>query len=237
MSLETSARTDERPSAGSGARRLDPVWHGAAMEQQRIFLSAAVSFADLLTHVPGDGWDGPGLGTWSLRELTGHTVSAGFREVLASLGQPSQRCDMPSPAGYYALARTVDPEVYRAAVAASHEIARRESAALGSDPAAVVRPLLSELVAAVEQAEGDQLVQTPAGGMRVADWLTTRTFELAVHGLDVAVAAGVPASMPNEVVAEAAALAARVGVEVGDGPTVLLALTGRRALPEGFCVL
>lgn len=60
---------------------------------------------------------------------------------------------------------------------------------------------------------------------------------LAVHGLDLAGAAGVPAGLPNEVLAEGAALAARVGVEVGDGVTVLLALTGRGGLPQGFCVL
>jgi uncharacterized protein (TIGR03083 family) len=207
------------------------------MEQQRIFLSAAASFVELVGQVPSDRWDGPGLGVWSLREVTGHTVSAGFRAVLASLAQPSQRCDMPSAAGYYALARTVDPAFYRAAVAASEEDARRGGVALGADPAAVVGPLLSEVAAAVDAVESGQLVQTPAGGMRVADWLTTRTFELAVHGLDVAAAAGVPASMPDEVLAEAAALAARVGVEVGEGATVLLALTGRRTLPEGFCVL
>jgi hypothetical protein len=207
------------------------------MEQQRIFLSAAASFVELVDQVPGDRWDGPGLGVWNLREVTGHAVSAGFRAVLASLGEPSQRCDMPSAAGYYALARIVDPAFYRAAVAASGKDARREGAALGADPAAVVGPLLSEVVAAVEAVEGGQLVQTPAGGMRVADWLTTRTFELAVHGLDIAAAAGVLASMPEEVLADAVGLAARVGVEVGDGATVLLALTGRRALPEGFCVL
>ena len=65
----------------------------------------------------------------------------------------------------------------------------------------------------------------------------TRTFELAVHGLDIAGAAGLSASLPSDVLAEAAALAVRLGVEVGDGATVLLALTGRRAVPEGFCVL
>jgi hypothetical protein len=59
------------------------------------------------------------------------------------------------------------------------------------------------------------LVQTPAGGLRLVDWLATWTLELAVHGLDVARAAGVP----DEVLSEAAALAARVGVEVGDGVT------------------
>lgn len=207
------------------------------MDNRRIFLAAAVSFVDLVEQVPGDRWDGPGLGVWSLGDLVGHTVSAGLRAVLASLGQPAARCDMPSAAGYYALARKVDPAVYRAAVAASEEDARREAAALGDRPAAVVRSLLSEVAPAVEAAEDGQLVQTPAGGMRVADWLVTRTFELAVHGLDVADAARVPASIPKEVLAEAAALAAQVGVEVGDGATVLLALTGRRTLPEGFCVL
>jgi len=207
------------------------------MDHRRIYLAAAVWFADLVEQVPGDRWDGPGLGVWNLRELTGHTVSAGFRTVLTSLGQPALRCDMPSAAGYYALARTVDPAFYRAAVAASEDDARREGAVLGDLPATAVRPLLAEVAAAVEVAEDGQLVQTPAGGMRVADWLVTRTFELAVHGLDVADAAGVPASVPNKVLVDAVTLAARVGVEVGDGVTVLLALTGRRALAEGFCVL
>jgi hypothetical protein len=207
------------------------------MDHQRIYLTAAAWYVELVEQVPGDRWDGPGLGVWNLRELTGHTVSAGFREVLALLGRPASRCDMPSAAGYYALARTVDPAYYQAAVAASEEGGRREGAALGDDPAKAVRPLLREVTDAVEATEVGQLIETRAGGMRVADWLLTRTFELAVHGLDLADAAGVPASVPKEVLGDAVALAARVGVEVGDGSTVLLALTGRRALPEGFCVL
>jgi len=207
------------------------------MDHRQIFMAAAASFAELLDRVPGDRWDEPALGVWNLRELTGHTVSAGFRGVLASLGRPADRCDMASAAGYYALARTVDPAFYQAAVAASEEDARRAGAALGEHPAAVVGSLLSEVTAAVEAADAGQLVQTPAGGMRVMDWLVTRTFELAVHGLDVAAAAGVPVSLPNDVVAEATTLAGRVGVEIGDGVKVLLALTGRGGLPEGYCVL
>jgi hypothetical protein len=207
------------------------------MDHRRIFLAAAASFVELVERVPDNRWDEYGLGVWNLRELTGHTVSAGFQAVLASLAQPARNCDMPSAAGYYALARTVDPAFYQAAVAASEEDARRRAVGLGEHPAAVLQPLLSEVAAAVNAAEGGQLVLTPAGGMRVADWLVTRTFELAVHGLDVAAAAGVAHAVPDEVLAEAAALAARVGVEVGDGATVLRALTGRGVLPEGFCVL
>lgn len=207
------------------------------MEHRRIFLAAAAAFVELVERVPADGWDRPGLGVWNLRELTGHAVGAGFRTVLTSLARSAQQCDMSSAAGYYALARTVDPAFYRAAVATSEQEARREGAALGEHPAAVMPSLLSEVAAAVEAAEDGQLIQTAAGGMRVAEWLVTRTFELAVHGLDIAGAAGLSASLPSDVLAEAAALAARVGVAVGDGATVLMALTGRRALPEGFCVL
>jgi hypothetical protein len=144
---------------------------------------------------------------------------------------------VPAVCPNFALARTVDPSVYRAAVAASEEDARRAGAALGDHPAAVVGSMLSEVTAAVVDADPDRLVQTLGGGMRVADWLLTRTFELAVHGLDVAATAGVPVSLPEDVLAETTALAARVGVEIGDGVSVLLALTGRDGLPEGCCVL
>ena len=217
--------------------RGEASWQRAVIDYQQTYLAAAAWFVGLVEQVPADRWDAPGLGTWNLRELAGHTVSAGLRAVLASLAHPASRCDMPSAGGYYALARIVDPAVYHAAIAASGEDAKRAGEVLGDDPAGVLRPLLSAVTAAVTATEDGQLVETRAGGMRVVDWLTTRTFELAVHGLDLAGAVEVPASPPKDVLADAVVLAARVGVEVGDGTTVLLALTGRRALPERFCVL
>ena len=81
------------------------------------------------------------------------------------------------------------------------------------------------------------MVATPAGGMRVRDWVPTRTFELVVHGLDVAAAAGVTAPFSSAVVTEATVLAARTAATVGEGPAVLFALTGRAPLPKGFTVL
>jgi hypothetical protein len=101
------------------------------MDHRRVFLAAAAAFVELVERVPADRWDGPGLGVWNVRELTGRTVSAGLRGVLTSLARPAERCDMPSAAGYYALARSVDPAFYRAAVAASEDDARRQGAMLG----------------------------------------------------------------------------------------------------------
>ena len=65
----------------------------------------------------------------------------------------------------------------------------------------------------------------------------TRTFELAVHGIDIARAVGIPFASPGEVLDEATVLAARIGVAIGDGETVLLSLTGRTALPPLFSVV
>jgi hypothetical protein len=101
----------------------------------------------------------------------------------------------------------------------------------------MVSDLAGRATAALAAVGDDDVVATPVGGMRVRDWLPTRTFELVVHGMDVAAAAGVPFDPPEAAVAEATILAARVAVAVGDGPPVLRALTGRTALPDGFSVV
>jgi uncharacterized protein (TIGR03083 family) len=201
------------------------------------YLSAAAAFVDLAERVPAGAWSQPGLGVWSVRDLAGHTVSSALDVVVAVLAQPAARQDIATPAGYYALARTVDPRIYAAAVAASTESARRDGAALGERPAEVVRARLAAAVAALASVEDDDVVQTPAGGMRVVDWLATRTFELVVHGLDLAAAAGLPADLPDDLVADAAVLATRIAAAVGDAPTVLRAMTGRAPLPPGFSVV
>ncbi len=82
---------------------------------------------------------------------------------------------------------------------------------------------------------GDPLIQVIGGaGIRLYTYLPTRTFELAVHGLDIARAVGIPFTLPADVLGEATALAARIAVVEGHGETVLLALTGRAGLPSSF---
>ena len=73
--------------------------------------------------------------------------------------------------------------------------------------------------------------------MRLSTYLPTRTFELVVHGLDIARATGRPVTHPQEAVAEAVALAGAVAARSGRGGDVLLALTGRAPLPAGFSIV
>lgn len=68
----------------------------------------------------------------------------------------------------------------------------------------------------------DPLIEVIGGlGIRLSNYLPTRTFELAVHGLDIARAAGVDFTLPEGVLLE----------------SVELALTGREPLPAEFSVV
>jgi hypothetical protein len=108
--------------------------------------------------------------------------------------------------------------------------------ALGDDPAAAVRAEL-ERVSVRLAAVDDPVIETPAGGMRLSAYLPTRTFELVVHSLDIAAAAGHALDVDAALLAEATGLAARLAVRRGEGTAVLRALTGRRSLPPGFSVV
>ena len=207
------------------------------MDYRRTYRAAAVSFADLVSRLPAGSWDGPGLGDWTLRDLVGHTVSSALRQVAPVLGTAASAVTLDSPQAYWAFARSAPAELVAAATAASSADARETGAWLGADAAGRVSELTGQATAALAAARDDDIVVTAAGAMRVRDWLPTRTFELVVHGTDIATAADVPFPVPPEVLAEAVTLAAAVAAAVGDGGTVLRALTGRGSLPERFSVV
>lgn len=207
------------------------------MDYRRAFRSAAVSFADLIARVPAGGWDGPGLGDWTLRELAGHAAGSGLRQIPAVLASSADEITRAGSEDYWLLARAVPPEVLAAARRASDEDARTNAVALEDDPAGVVGDLVGLATQALGRVEDDHLVETPAGGMRVRDWLPTRTFELVVHGLDIAAAAHIEMHLDPEVYAQAAAQAARAAAMAGDGPALLRALTGRAPLPPTITIV
>ena len=207
------------------------------MDIDESYLAAAQVFADLVSQVPDQMWESPGLGVWSLRELVGHTSTAALSGVLTTLDQPAQTMAIASPEAYYAIGRTLDPSVYAAAVAPATASASTHAKALGVDPASSVRALVRDVAIRLNSADGEQLVQSAAGGMRLSAWLVTRTFELTVHTLDIAAATGIAATSTPMALADAASLAARIAATVGTGETVLRALTGRGTLPRGFSVL
>lgn len=206
-------------------------WQGPTAAVLEAFEAAAGSFVDLVGRAgqAGGGWDRPGLGRWDLRALVGHTSRA-LVTVATYLDQPAEREVLPSAAAYLAGAARTDGEaVFARGVAAGEE--------LGDDPYAWVSAARDRSLAKVRAADPEMLVETIGGGMRLAGYLPTRTFELVVHGCDIASALGLDPDVPPVALREAAGLATAAVLDQGRGTDLLLTLTGRADWPADLVVV
>jgi len=192
---------------------------------------AAALFVDVVERIEPTQWNKPALGVWTVRDLVGHTSRA-LLTVENYLAKPAGQRDLLRSVDYFlrAQAGLADPT---AVAARGHEA----GAALGSDPLAAVRDIAVRVLAQVKTASDEVLVSTPVGGMRLIDYLPSRVFELGVHTLDLAAALPVAITLPDTVATVAAHLLADLAVQSGKVSALLLAGTGRSALPAGFSVL
>jgi uncharacterized protein (TIGR03083 family) len=195
------------------------------------YAAAARAVDDAVTHIPHDAWERPGLGEWSVRDLVGHT-SRSLVTVIEYLVRPVAEEVALSPAAYYTAIAAGSFDA-----AAVTERGRQAGRDLGEDPPSRFHDLVTQAVRVAEETDPDLVVHTIVGGMRAAAYLPTRTFELCVHGLDIAAATGVPLELPAAALEEACALGAVAATQRGLGASLLLAMTGRRGLPDGFSVV
>ncbi|MEZ5091192.1 maleylpyruvate isomerase N-terminal domain-containing protein [Nocardioides sp.] len=192
------------------------------------YADAAAWFLETAGEV-GDRWEQPGLGEWDIRALVGHT-SRSFVTVESYLAQTPDRVEIDSAASYYLVAREVaGPSVAHRGIEAGR--------ALGDDPVAALHEMADRVLTLVDGCSGEELLTSIVGGMRLADYLPTRTFEIAVHTTDLAAALGCPAEVPASAAAETLAVLGQVAAADGTAGDVLLALTGRRPLPDRFSLL
>jgi hypothetical protein len=204
---------------------MDASWD----DSRRAFADAADWFVHTVALV-GHRWDQPGLGEWDVRALVGHT-SRSFLTVETYLERPATDVDVSSPAEYFLTSR---------AVAAGPAVAARgrdAGTALGPDPAAAVAGIAARVVRLLDSRDGSELLTTIVGGMRLGDYLPTRTFELAVHTADLAAAIGEPVDIPMTAAAQALQVVSDLARLDGHAGALLLAATGRGGLPTGFSVL
>lgn len=217
----------------SSWERCSAVVYNVAMTASYLtaYGDAATRVAELVAGIDADRWSGPGLGDWNLRSLVGHTSRA-MVTVLTYLDRPADTEDVGSPEAYYALLSGETGEGADAAAVAHR--GRQAGEALGTDPAAEFSRLAEQATTRLQSADPDALISTIAGGIRIRCYVPTRTVELVVHGLDIAAATGLPVGFSRSALTEAATVVARTGVELGRGPEMLTALTGRSSLPPGF---
>ena len=164
-----------------------------------------------------------------MRELAGHAGRA-LSTVERYLAEPPDRVEVPSASRYFEL-------VLRTPAAEVAERGRAAGRALGDDPAGALAEAAGRAMIAVSGAPPNALVSTPVGGMRLADYLPTRIFELTVHSLDLARAVGLEVEPPRAAIEVSLQIVAELAAAPARAVPLLLAVTGRGPLPPGYSLL
>lgn len=193
-------------------------------EQREAFGRAGTLFVDTVARLPPDALDHPGLGVWSIRELIGHTCRA-LLTVEQYAGRSSSSGRLAGPADYFIEA--LRDEAIHAAVA---DRAKASVALLGDHPASAVAEIVGRMIQLVACLPDEHPVGTPMGQMTLAGYLPTRTFELVVHTLDLAKAAGLAVEMPTSALAVSLRLSTEIAMRSGRGGGLLMALAGRESM-------
>ncbi len=197
-----------------------------------LFSRSASSYLELLGQIRDDQWSLPGLGSWDVRGLAGHTARA-ILTVENYLGQEEPgEATIPSAEGYYT---TIYAQVMDPASVAARGVEAGEW--LGHDPVGQVSAALARTKALIESQPDNRIVGIGGMGILLPEYLRTRVLELVVHTIDLSRATGIPHSLPEATIVDALSLATATAAQRGEGEAVLLALTGRGSLPEGFSVV
>ena len=199
--------------------------HPAAV--RAAFEDAAASLLTTITRVQSHQWELPGLGVWTVRELTAHSLR-GFTTIERYLAaEPSVDRLISDAADYY---RTVfaDPNVHGSVA----ERGRQAGAQL-TDPIGESEATVQRVLALVASTADDDIVETGVGQMMFVEYLATRAAEVALHTLDLQRATGQPPTLSVATSSMVVGLMA----ELAEPITLLSALTGRGILPTDYNVL
>ncbi|MHB1171026.1 MAG: maleylpyruvate isomerase family mycothiol-dependent enzyme [Lacisediminihabitans sp.] len=202
------------------------------MNSAAIFTRSADSFVNLLSQIGSGQWELPGLGMWTVRSLAGHTARAILTvETYLSQEEPGE-VTIPTAETYYASASAqfTDPASVEARGVEAGEW-------LGSDPVGQVSAALARTKDLIESQPPNRIVSIGGMGILLNEYLRTRVLELVVHSIDLSRATGIASGLPEAAIVAAATLTAGIAVQKGLGEELLLALTGRVSLPEGFSVV
>ncbi|MCW6010745.1 maleylpyruvate isomerase N-terminal domain-containing protein [Micromonospora sp. CPCC 205371] len=170
-----------------------------AAEVAVAFRAEAAALSNALRAIPDEGWEAPTCcPPWTVRDEFAHTAVAVSR-TLEMLAQPAPPGPPVTAAGYFVADRRFDQAVNAARVDSAQEFAASQATSELLDWFDQQRHAITT---AVDEVPGDRLVTTRHGDpMRLTDFQVTRVFELAVHGIDLADALGVPPWLTPEATA------------------------------------
>ena len=192
------------------------------METAETMLQAAEAFVALVSDIPQDSWDLPALGVWNVRALVGHTARA-VTTVLDYLGDVRDVVDLESAAHYLAAGYRTDRSIHEAVAQRGVEAGKE----LGDEPGEVIEMMIERLRVAVAGTDGDLVIGTRFGAIRLGDYLETRTVELVVHTSDLALAVGREPHLPEAAVQRTLHVISDAAVLNGRGLAAVRQLSAR----------
>lgn len=140
--------------------------------------------------VDDDGWDRPGLGEWTVRELVAHADRA-YRTVIDYLtGETVDPTPIATAAEYFRIVLAEETPHVHIAARAKREAAAHDDWVVATDELALHCEKL------IVDTPGDALCHLMVGEMELAQYLATRVVELVVHGMDLADAIGLEVNPP-----------------------------------------
>lgn len=167
--------------------------------------------------VDDDGWDRPGLGEWTVRELVAHADRA-YRTVIDYLtGETVDPTPIATAAEYFRIVLAEETPHVHIAARAKREATTHEDWVVATDELALHCEKL------IVDTPGDAICHLMVGEMELAQYLATRVVELVVHGMDLADAIGLEVNPPPA--------SAQVVVQV------LLDLAGEAGMAHGIRAL
>ncbi len=182
---------------------------------REVFKLAVEYYLDTVAAIKLDQLDRNALGVWNLRDLLGHTARA-FTNV--------ER--------YATVGFTAGPPV-----GSDDDIAARGIEAgrqLGNEPLAAVREIAKRVVSFVDALPDNHVLDTSAGQMSLIEFLPSRVQELTTHSIDIARAIGLDAAPPEEYLRVMLYWLADQAIVRKQSVDMVLVLTGRETLPDGF---
>ena len=201
---------------------------------RKAYVASVNGFLSLCAQLQAPDWDKPGLDTWNVRTLVGHTSRSltTVRDYLAA--GANKAITLQHAFDYYPAINFQFANADTAALAAR---ARQVADSMGEDPNRWSHCLAREVLEELHNAPDEAPMATLVGVMRLIDYLPTRIFELVVHSGDIALAIGRSYQPDDQASLIAWSIAAAI-IALSEEPMPgLLALTGRGPLPDGFSVV
>lgn len=186
------------------------------------YIQAADAFLNLVRLIRPNDWETAALGSWSVRDLVGHTSRALLTVEQFAATQP-ESITLRDSVDYYLHAFS--------GLGTNIHIAERgvqTGKELGPDPLASITRLHHRVMQLLESLPENHSMDTRVGGIRLSDYLPSRTTELLIHSLDLSSVLAIEFKPPGDALKDVLLLLADLAIANEQAMDFMMLACGRK---------